>query len=118
MPSENNNIVKAKDVNIVKATIERLSASEERAQASRAIGASKKAVALMFNDVRMGKAINTEELGSLVSDISASISRNESALISLARLKTKDDYTYYAFSGCLWANDCFITTIEFIRGGN
>lgn len=77
-----------------KKTTKRIKASEERIQASRTINASKKAVASMFKDVRMGKAINTQELGSLVKDISASVSRNESALISLARLKTKDDYTY------------------------
>jgi putative nucleotidyltransferase with HDIG domain len=75
-------------------TIKRISAMEERAQASRAIMASKKAVANMFKDVRMGKAISTEALGTLVSDIAESVSRNEGALISLARLKTKDDYTY------------------------
>lgn len=78
----------------IKTTTKRVSASEERKQASRTINASKKAVALMFKDVRMGKVINTEELGSLVNDIASSVSRNESALISLARLKTKDDYTY------------------------
>ncbi len=72
----------------------RISVAEESAKASRVINASKKAVASMFKDVRMGKAVDTKELDSLVSDISSSISRNESALISLARLKTKDDYTY------------------------
>ena len=30
----------------------------------------------------------------LVEEIASSVSRNESALISLVRLKTKDDYTY------------------------
>lgn len=75
-------------------TVNGVSANEEWKQASQTIRASKKAVESMFKDVRMGKAINTEELGSIVSDISASISRNETTLISLARLKTKDDYTY------------------------
>lgn len=83
--------VKASDMGVI---VSAVSASEERKQASRTIHASKKAVASMFKDVRMGKAINTKELGTIVNDISTSISRNESALISLARLKTKDDYTY------------------------
>jgi len=78
----------------VEAAVKRVSLSEESAQASRAIKASKKAMVSLFKDVRMGKAIETKALNSLVKDISSSISRNESALISLARLKTKDDYTY------------------------
>ena len=48
----------------------------------------------MFNDVRMGKAISAEGLAPLVNEISASLERNEGALISLVRLKTSDDYTY------------------------
>ncbi len=76
------------------AAAKRVSASEERAKASRTISASKKAMVSLFKDVRMGKAIELKELNSMVKEISSSISRNESALISLARLKTKDDYTY------------------------
>lgn len=72
----------------------RLSVTEERAAAKKAIDASKKAVASMFSDIRMGKAISAEAAMPLVEDIASSVSRNESALISLVRLKTKDDYTY------------------------
>ncbi len=72
----------------------RLSAAQEYAQATRTINASRKAITSMFKDVRMGKVINIKQLAPLVADISASISRSGSALISLARLKTKDDYTY------------------------
>ena len=42
----------------------------------------------------MGKAVNAEAAMQLVDDIAASVARNESALISLVRLKTKDAYTY------------------------
>ena len=52
------------------------------------------AVTLMFNEVRMGKALDTKAATELVEEISASVSRNPGALISIARLKTKDDYTY------------------------
>ncbi len=72
----------------------RVSASEERVQARRIIESSKEAVVSMFNDVRMGKAIDTEAASPLVEEISASLDRNESALISLVRLKASDDYTY------------------------
>jgi HD-GYP domain-containing protein (c-di-GMP phosphodiesterase class II) len=42
----------------------------------------------------MGNAISTEAALPLVEEITMSVSRNPSALISIARLKTKDDYTY------------------------
>lgn len=77
-----------------KKSAQRIFASEEREAASLAISASKKAVASMFNDVRMGKAINTEAAMPIVEELTASVIRNEGALISLVRLKTQDDYTY------------------------
>jgi len=72
----------------------RTSAVEEHDRAKRIISASKVAVASMFHEVRMGKAISAEAAMELVDDIADSIARNESALISLVRLKNKDDYTY------------------------
>lgn len=55
---------------------------------------SKQAVVSMFKEARLGKAVKAEEAQKLVEEISDSVSRNASALISLARLKTADDYTY------------------------
>jgi putative nucleotidyltransferase with HDIG domain len=72
----------------------RISAAEEHARATKVIKASKKAVASMFHEVRMGKAVNQAVAMQLVDDITDSIARNEGALISLVRLKNKDDYTY------------------------
>lgn len=72
----------------------RVSAAEERAQAKRILSSSKHAVTSMFQEVRMGKALNAEAAMPLVEEISSSVARNESALISLVRLKSKDDYTY------------------------
>ena len=72
----------------------RVSALEEQAQAKKIINASKKAVTSMFHEVRMGKAVNQQVAIKLVDDIAASVARNEGALISLVRLKNKDDYTY------------------------
>lgn len=74
--------------------IKRITSSEERARAKQVISASKKAVTSMFNDVRMGKAIKAEAAMQFVDEIAESVARNEGALISLVRLKTKDDYTY------------------------
>jgi HD-GYP domain-containing protein (c-di-GMP phosphodiesterase class II) len=74
--------------------IERISAQQEQTEAKRIIKESKQAVASMLKDLRLGKAINVEAVLPLVDEISASITRNEGALISLVRLKTQDDYTY------------------------
>jgi HD-GYP domain-containing protein (c-di-GMP phosphodiesterase class II) len=52
------------------------------------------AVRSMFQEARMGRAIATAQLAPLVEEISSSVMRNPGALVSLARLKTKDDYTY------------------------
>jgi putative nucleotidyltransferase with HDIG domain len=71
-----------------------ISAIEEHARAKKVITASKQAVISMFNDVRMGKAVNAESAMQCVDEIAASVARNEGALISLLRLKNKDDYTY------------------------
>lgn len=71
-----------------------ISTSAEHEQAKRVINSSKKAVASMFHDARMGKAVNVEGAMQMVDDIAASVDRNLSALISLVRLKNKDEYTY------------------------
>jgi putative nucleotidyltransferase with HDIG domain len=55
---------------------------------------SREAVVSMFSEARLGKAIDAERCLPLVDDISRSVFRNPGALVSLARLKTKDDYSY------------------------
>jgi HD-GYP domain-containing protein (c-di-GMP phosphodiesterase class II) len=55
---------------------------------------SKQAVISMFQEARMGKTVDTGSARKLVEEISDSVARNPGALISLARLKTVDDYTY------------------------
>ncbi len=55
---------------------------------------SKQAVISMFQEARLGKAVDTGSAQRLVNEISDSVARNPGALISLARLKTADDYTY------------------------
>lgn len=72
----------------------RISATEENVRAKIIIKSSKKAVASMFHEMRMGKAVNQQAALQLVDDIADSVARNEGSLISLVRLKNKDDYTY------------------------
>jgi putative nucleotidyltransferase with HDIG domain len=72
----------------------RISMQEEIAKARQIHSKAKEAVTSMFNETRMGKALQLEEVSSLVDDISLSITRNPEAFLSLSRLKTKDNYTY------------------------
>ncbi|GAC1414927.1 MAG: cyclic di-GMP phosphodiesterase [Burkholderiaceae bacterium] len=62
--------------------------------ATHAIARSKVAVESMFNDARLGKAVDFSVSALVIEDIATSIGRNASALISLVRLKDQDDYTY------------------------
>lgn len=71
-----------------------VTASQEVERAARICLQSKAAVVSMFEEVRMGRAVDVGGARQLVEDISASVSRNPGAIISLARLKTADDYTY------------------------
>ncbi len=72
----------------------RVSMADELDRAAKLCARAKEAVALMFREVRMGNAINSPAAGELVTEITASVMRNPGALVSLARLKNADDYTY------------------------
>jgi len=67
--------------------------AEELVYAAKICARAKTAVESMFHEVRMGKAVDASATD-LVEDISSSVLRNPGALISLARLKSADDYTY------------------------
>ncbi len=68
--------------------------AEEMARAAQICAGGKEAVSSMFREARMGNAVDAAGVSDLVEEISSSVARNSSALISLARLKTADDYTY------------------------
>ncbi len=55
---------------------------------------AKQAVMDMFAEARMGNALPTGAIAGLVDEIDQSVARNSGALLSLVRLKDKDDYTY------------------------
>ncbi|MES2878136.1 MAG: HD-GYP domain-containing protein [Pseudomonadota bacterium] len=71
-----------------------VSAAVELARAARICAQAKQAVVSMFEEARMGNTVDVGGAKLLVEEISDSVSRNPGALISLARLKTVDDYTY------------------------
>lgn len=72
----------------------RSSMDQELAKAKRLCNEAKEAVTAMFAEARMGKAVDPERAGPLVEEISSSLARHPDALISVARLKRHDDYTY------------------------
>ncbi len=74
--------------------VAKISFQQELETARKLQAKSKTAVTSMFNEVRMGNAIKVSEAAPLVEEISQSITRNPEAFLNLARLKTKDDYTY------------------------
>ena len=74
--------------------IAKISIKQELETARKLQAKSKAAVTSMFNEARMGNAIKVSEAAPLVEEISQSITRNPEAFLNLARLKTKDDYTY------------------------
>jgi putative nucleotidyltransferase with HDIG domain len=74
--------------------LEPVGIDQEMQRAANICAQAKTAVKGMLQEVRMGKAIDAEAVGPLVEEISSSVIRNPGALISLARLKSADDYTY------------------------
>jgi len=70
------------------------SLAAEMERATQLVNRSRQAVISLFGEARLGKVVNSEQCLPLVEDVANSVARNPSALISLARLKTKDDYTY------------------------
>lgn len=67
---------------------------EEAVRAAALCLRSKKAVESLFSDARMGRALATEQCLPLVDEIATSMWRNPGALVSLARLKSHDNYSY------------------------
>jgi len=70
------------------------SMADELRRASALVNASRQQVMSMFQEARMGRTVEAEACVPLVADITASVWRNPGAVISLARLKTHDDYSY------------------------
>ena len=68
--------------------------AEEIRTASDVCNRGREQVERMFSEARLGRAIDAEAYLPLVQDISDSVIRNPSAMVSLARLKTQDDYSY------------------------
>jgi len=66
----------------------------EMAEAHAIVRRGREAVKSMLAEARLGRSLDAEGCLPLVDDIRRSVQRNAGAIVSLARLKTKDDYTY------------------------
>ncbi len=73
---------------------EQVELSDELHRAARLRARSVQTMRRMFAEARLGKAIEPKACISLVDDVIESINRHPDALLSLARLKTADEYTY------------------------
>jgi HD-GYP domain-containing protein (c-di-GMP phosphodiesterase class II) len=69
------------------------SAAEEFGRAEAVIGHAKQEVRRFYDDARFG-TLDVDDVAPVVESISASLARNASSLISVARLKEKDEYSY------------------------
>jgi putative nucleotidyltransferase with HDIG domain len=58
------------------------------------VNRSKEAVRGFFDAARLGKALESSAVMSVVEDVATPIERNRPALLRVLRLKTKDEYTY------------------------
>jgi putative nucleotidyltransferase with HDIG domain len=74
--------------------LERVDSHEEVARAMEICGRAREAIAAMFHEVRMGRALDSAGVMPLIEDIAASVMRNPSVLVTLARLRAMDDYTF------------------------
>ncbi len=70
------------------------SMADEILRARQIFSRGKQAVKDMFKDARLGQVVNTHGLNELIAEMNGSLSRNPHALISVARIKHKDEYTY------------------------
>jgi len=68
--------------------------AEEMRTASVLCGKGRAQMQKMFSEARLGRALDAESCMPLVQEISDSVIRNPGAIVSLARLKTQDDYSY------------------------
>ncbi|HEV2622549.1 MAG TPA: HD-GYP domain-containing protein [Frateuria sp.] len=55
---------------------------------------AKVAAKALFDDARMGRALRMEDLASVIDEVDNAIALNPAAMLSVVRLKNKDDYTY------------------------
>jgi putative nucleotidyltransferase with HDIG domain len=71
-----------------------VSVEEEIVKAKEIKNKAKETIHSIMEDIKFGKPMKTDEVGQVVDNMIDSIFRNQDALISLVRIKGKDEYTY------------------------
>lgn len=71
-----------------------VSIAEEMVRAQRVCQDARQAVESIFDNARLGRTVDAEASMPLVDEIAQSVARNPDALVSMARLRARDDYTY------------------------
>ena len=72
----------------------RIPAGEEMARAKKIHGEANRIIHNIMKDVRLGQQVKLEQAEPVVMQMTESILRNGGALLSLTRVKNKDDYTF------------------------
>jgi HD-GYP domain-containing protein (c-di-GMP phosphodiesterase class II) len=94
MASENAGVVARRKAPVGLPTETRTDFASEVARAELIRDRAKAAVISLFSEARMGKALSMDGAAGVVDEIGKSITRNVAAILSVLRLKEKDDYTY------------------------
>lgn len=76
------------------ATAAQVSTREELARAHRIHAEANHIMRNIMNDVRLGRQVHVEQMEPIVDKMAGSILRNSGAILSLARIKNKDEYTF------------------------
>lgn len=72
----------------------RVSLGEELQRAAQVRRQAVGLVRTVMQDARLGKAVELDQVGPVVQNVTASILRNAGALLGLLQIKNKDDYTF------------------------
>jgi HD-GYP domain-containing protein (c-di-GMP phosphodiesterase class II) len=67
---------------------------EDLIQAQRLLSEAKRTTRRLMDDVKLGKQLDLHQVETLVERLTESVLSSKDALISLARIKNKDEYTY------------------------
>lgn len=72
----------------------RVPLKEEIVRANKIIRETKKTMSILMEEVRLGKQIEIKQVEHIVEKMADSIFNNKDALVSLSRIRKKDEYTY------------------------
>jgi cyclic di-GMP phosphodiesterase len=71
-----------------------VSFDQELTRARRLIGEAKQTTRRLMDDVRLGRPINVSQVETIVERMTDSVLNSKDALVSLLRIKNRDEYTY------------------------